>query len=417
MARTRQRGDPLETYTYSRSSRATIWRCRSNLPPPEPEGPFTDTQLPLRNYQITTDELTPEYLKKRRTGEALPVNPFSTEKWFSQGLADYFAQFQGVAITSAQCSGAQRGYHTVNAHLLGAPSSNLPGPPDFPSEGGIVTDAVADFRTRFWDIGTFIAEFSKTVSLVTGALQRVTGRVDDIERALSSKGLKRGTQAFADAFESSWLEARYGWRVLYYDLLSAQQAINDLVNSKVLMRGAAQSVVDSSTAHTPWVAHGSTSFGFRTRWKYTTNVSRRGFCIGYHDASIPVHIDPVVTAWELVRYSFVIDWFVNIGSILAAFSPFSRGEVVGSGWTARIERVYTLETELFSNGDQQPIDVSFSFETVPPTIVLSKIRRLPAEASAELQGRVKFNVAKAVDLAALVYQAVRRNPNRVFNRR
>jgi hypothetical protein len=51
--------------------------------------------------------------------------------------------------------------------------------------------------------------------------------------------------------------------------------------------------------------------------------------IGYENAfSAVVAVDPLVTLLELAKFSFVADWFTNLGDAVRAYSPFGAGSVV-----------------------------------------------------------------------------------------
>lgn len=60
--------------------------------------------------------------------------------------------------------------------------------------------------------------------------------------------------------------------------------------------------------------------------RYTEVVERKGTvkyrAVVFHRSNMSrIGVNPIVTAWELTKYSFVIDWFVDIGQWLQAISP------------------------------------------------------------------------------------------------
>ena len=60
-----------------------------------------------------------------------------------------------------------------------------------------------------------------------------------------------------------------------------------------------------------------------------------------------------VTAWELVPLSWVIDWFINIGDMIAAFSVGSSFAEQGSTWAER----KVIDSDV-TNPDGQRVTVS-----------------------------------------------------------
>ena len=64
----------------------------------------------------------------------------------------------------------------------------------------------------------------------------------------------------------------------------------------------------------------------------------RGYAIGtFSTGGGRFGFDPLLTAWELVTLSFVVDWFIDIGSWLQTYTPFAEGGLTNTGYSLKYE--------------------------------------------------------------------------------
>ncbi len=112
-----------------------------------------------------------------------------------------------------------------------------------------------------------------------------------------------------------WLEYSYGWRPLLMDVEEAMKAVYVLTNPR-----RSQQYIVRKRLLQPWI---------------TTNHPKGAACfyVNQYQLTSKLHLelyedwtpwqslglaDPAVVAWELVPFSFVVDWFVPIGQYLEA---------------------------------------------------------------------------------------------------
>jgi len=131
----------------------------------------------------------------------------------------------------------------------------------------------------------------------------------------------------------SWLSFRYGWRILYYDMINIGKAIDGMNNKRTRFK---ESAGTSRTVRT------ENEFSFGTQ---AGTIKCTMFDVFSHSirGSVVADIDPptfsfnvAITAWELITYSFIIDWFIKVGQWLSSLSFM----VAQSSHTAG-ESVYT----------------------------------------------------------------------------
>lgn len=198
----------------------------------------------------------------------------------------------------------------------------------YPSEAVIsacVNEAVANSRSAAWDVLTFLAEFKQLQELFRTNLGRVTEfgtRAANFARRVQSKDR-------AKAFAEKWLEYRYGWMPAIYDVGDALNAIQNDRVGWVRGRGTQTvNVSDSASWNVVEAAYQTATFSETITGTHVV----RGWAAADMGNSpfTDFGFDPLVTAWEIVPYSFVADWFIQVGTWINAVSPFQPGKVLGS---------------------------------------------------------------------------------------
>jgi len=199
----------------------------------------------------------------------------------------------------------------------------------------------------------------------------------------------------------SWLSFRYGWRVLYYDLLAITKAIEAYGDDRE--RFSQRSGTSVSETITSEFIHSAASGTCSSTITDTYNFSVRG--------SVVAQIDPpkfsfniAISAWEITPYSFIIDWFFKLGQWLAStsFLLFSEKHVAaGSVYTTLNRSISTDHT--FGDSTHSG---SYSLDLQSSGI---HIVRNPASVSLlpQLDLNVDFDLYKFQDLLSLVARHLR----------
>lgn len=175
------------------------------------------------------------------------------------------------------------------------------------------------YRQHDFSGAIFLGELPETVDGVTKPLTAVLKSYRYIRKGKFSRALQvlktyhtsRGSRFRVDrAASSQWLSLRYGWMPLLSDAYSATEAYD------VLTKAADLSTVRVRSSNTFSVVQPSQaspklnrSFTVRTQTILRTDVRRSVLgSLGFED--------PLLLAWELLPFSFVIDWVIDIGSYL-----------------------------------------------------------------------------------------------------
>jgi len=163
---------------------------------------------------------------------------------------------------------------------------------------------------------------ASTASSLLKATRAVRGlRFGDAAKALGMKFLPPNASV-KKSFANNWLEFHFGWEPLIKDIHDACEVLNNPVKSFHFEKGKSK---------IPWSKRTVTNLGSGTR-----TMSASGTFVGVQGARVKfiqnqvLHsldqwgvLNPSVLVWETIPFSFVVDWFVNVGDFLRSFSDFA----------------------------------------------------------------------------------------------
>lgn len=163
----------------------------------------------------------------------------------------------------------------------------------------------------------------------------------------SHKTLTRRQLGFLSEPDKLWLEYRYGWSPLVLDIQSQMKAVyaQDLRDEltkqdyRRAIAGDTREATSSIQLNRPHFGGGSWT-GLQTLTHKVSAVAyvkyqvidESGFMNRAHEFGI---FDIPLATWELVPFSFVVDWFVPIGTWLQAVQPKFGVKVLDSGITVK----------------------------------------------------------------------------------
>lgn len=336
----------------------------------------------ISHYSIHNMEgrTTPGWQKMRNAGAILPMTVFKQfqyESFVDSGERDYYQTVNNRRWWWSDL-------HFGSGDWWGRTPAGLP-------EDDIVTtsdleylvqQAAGTIASSGWDALTFIAELKQLRRMFSG----VVSKLDNLSRGLSP----------GKAYDL-WLEGRYGWRVLTYD-------VRDLHNALVTFR-------DKRTRYNQRVGNTfnrvisstSTDSDSISTQQVSEDISiianLRGTVVA--DVDVPkIQFNPVVTAWEVTRLSFVVDWLLNVGQALnaASFLYLAKDYQACGGFRLNIEAEGTTAWQSDSSG-YATNSCYGSYRGVG-----YYEERVPLEVSILPRLRLRMTVWKAVDLLALIAQ-------------
>lgn len=208
---------------------------------------------------------------------------------------------------------------------------DFPSPPtDMVNEAH--TKALLDIADQKAGIGEDLATFRQTIGLLKspcsallGGLSFVKGQKSFRELlGLSRRDLQRRGPLTPAA--EKYLEFVYGWKPLMQDIYGVIQLMKEQGNKSLLLTGTGVSRFQYAvpqTTSSDWSANNETVLGPLNqhavmKCKLWSRIDPNH--TGLRALNQLGLVNPASLAWELVSWSFVVDWFVPIGSVLQALS-------------------------------------------------------------------------------------------------
>jgi len=168
---------------------------------------------------------------------------------------------------------------------------------------------------------TMVGDTARNLALSVRQLRR--GRWKDALRTLgvnpNVKGKPRGT-----GWTNQWLQMQYGWKPLLSDVYGACDALSKRPPEDWMVHVTAQSQDYQSWEHFEKPLGSSQPTGNLYAWSGRAERRRGVFtridAIPDNDLSMSLSslgvTNPLLVGWELVPYSFVVDWFLPVGNWL-----------------------------------------------------------------------------------------------------
>jgi hypothetical protein len=205
--------------------------------------------------------------------------------------------------------------------------------PGFPS--GLINKtlqrALLKVQDSKFNLGIFLAESQKTADLISRtaisiarsvqAFRRVNPRLwQQVKRWENGNCLKQNWRKIP----RKWLELQYGWNPLLSDVYGAVSFLNKMRSSPGAILHVEANCRDEQMVYQTVTGGPGNESSCRLKYRvkqqcqiglyYSLNSSALA------DISSLGLINPALIVWELVPYSFVVDWFMPIGSWLQSLT-------------------------------------------------------------------------------------------------
>jgi hypothetical protein len=290
---------------------------------------------------VLSSGVTPGYHELLAKGLLVP---YTEHHVISEKVENTFSLAQGEYRYGGVCStGHLLATGSANGQAIGGPSSvwgNFP-TPSLDDFGPLLTKALGEANTGALLILLELAESPKTVRLVADAVSNFRKRKQKLLKLLRKKyKTKRTARQTANIFADMWLEYRYGWRQLYF-------SSRDVATSLDVMSQEQHFVINIGRAFSAKVESGTVYSNISDSWinvqllgqSCTAELEQRAVvALQIFKALASLDFNLVGLGYELVPYSFVLDWFVNVGDVARAAWPVPHAERCAATSWKRIQK-------------------------------------------------------------------------------
>jgi hypothetical protein len=189
--------------------------------------------------------------------------------------------------------------------------------------------------------GVFMGELKETIHSIRHPAQALRSGINSyvrksrkIVKRMTKRGRPHGGRLIADALSGTWLEFQYGWKPLVSDIEDGFEALSRIREEslpRLMVRSAKGSGLYEGTvppdAGPISTGDSQMQWTYKMRNTYLVDTKYYGVVKLELDSSLKPLASRVFgfswenfipTVWELIPYSFLVDYFTNIGDVISA---------------------------------------------------------------------------------------------------
>lgn len=362
-------------------------------------GQYTGSDNTYSSDESFTDEVHSGYRRRSAKGEIM-LGPRDSL------LVQEFAPVVSVAGSAVELVDdyGNHFWHTYNGTMKSRGMLPTSSYPDLTLDttaifSQAVTQAHANISASDAMLWASLGEAKKTVLGIQRILVKVKKCLKSKRKLIYELRKLKDVSNLADVY----MTIRYELRPLYYDVNNYIDAFSNSHpnHCRQTFRGYAETEASAEQEYVSSFSHFKfTCLNTKHRRAYVragvlTDVDLDTLqAFGIYD--IPQSI------WELMPYSFVIDWFANVGSVIASHTPNAGFTSLGSWATTTIESTYTSRITEVTPANANVRSCSFSGSPAYTKKIKRVTRVINPSVPLLPSLRVNLDCLKLLDLAIMI---------------
>jgi len=337
----------MSSTTHSWSKKIKNWNCSNSNSTVNQLYPFL-----VGEEKVMHDVVTKGFLRRSSQGEVI-VNPMSINETKASGTPGTFSYYVTDDDPNTVCD-----YTHIETSAFRAidefygPGRHQSVALDYTNLRALAgTKAMAGVEEPDFQSLVFIGELRETLRFLKNPVKSWSDFVRKAKRD-KSRAAKRTDRlkTVGEFMSDSWLSYRYGARPLLSEAESALQAVHNTLHNVKPTRITSRGFAMDSGSHQTNSTTGSFP-GFTWSRDANTEASvkvRAGVLYEHfaHSDTFGVGVKEIPSAmWELLPYSFVVDWFANVGTFVRAITPKVGVRYLGK-WTT-VETIQETSAEFY----------------------------------------------------------------------
>lgn len=312
---------------------------------------YFQSPYPRGSVRTTEDVITPEFARRRAKGEVFN-NPYSSS----------YVRYKGQDVTGSWDhptwggGWTEHGSFPIEIHGVGPGGGYLS---DSLALAAAVNRANAGVNPSYTSLAVTVAELDKTRQMFREVGVTARNMLNAFIVAKNTlRGKRNNVKAQHEALQAianTWLQGRYGWGPILYEVQGAIKALNEPKHTRQTARGT-EKLEDSFQGELVFSHHGT----FGSSWVRTKRTVYRAGVLYEDTKELSEQFasrlglsasDALTVGYDLIPLSFVLDWAIDVGDWLRAVSP-KPGCKTLAAWTT----VHAYESYLHHNFWASPTD-------------------------------------------------------------
>ncbi len=192
------------------------------------------------------------------------------------------------------------------------------------------------------EVGLAVAEIRQTVNMLAKHSIQLLSLLQAVKRGQFSNQLKHNfglvKKRGARGVHQQFLEYQYGWKPLMSDIHDTYSALTNRLTDLMYLnaRGKVEESFDETVVYDQWHHLGFNEFGWvRVERSVSSKRTHRAKLFGKLSNELTAGFEkyglsnPLSLAWELIPWSFVLDWWIPVGNVLSSLSAHAGLEFIG----------------------------------------------------------------------------------------
>jgi hypothetical protein len=197
------------------------------------------------------------------------------------------------------------------------------------------------------NVAQAFAEHQKTIDLVANTAVKIAAAISAVKKGKfgaaqkALTGVRRGSPK-GSTVSQNWLELQYGWKPLLMDVHGAVAHLAQNPKPPSFVVSAQASASDSKQVLKDLVSGSGGSWFLTSREQQYSSVARLALRFQVKDHAVKELnqlgiTNPAAVAWELLPWTFVVDWFLPIGDYLNTLG-YDQGLEFVTGYQVQFTR-------------------------------------------------------------------------------
>lgn len=221
--------------------------------------------------------------------------------------------------------------------------------PETPNYTLVENKARSQIQKTYVNLSVAMAELPKTAAMVRKGIMDFYEVYRKIRRRDPNLVVMPYYALREKRLRERWLEYHYGIRPLVMEIDGGLRALNAYVQKPLYFHGKVRDTEHRQNSYSRAFSLDGRSFTGAKMCETVTMEPQLIYRVAYNTEGVAARLapygltNPLLTAWELVPFSFVADWFVNVGDTIASLDNLHSVKSLDVIRSCRTHKLITID--------------------------------------------------------------------------